>query len=111
GVITYGDDISRISLNLGYAIKRHTTVGIPDGFDAPALFGILSADVRMSGNWKAVAELMHAQTLGTVPLALTARYLGSNYALDAGLVVTSLRTSGAPTASPAYPLLSATWVW
>lgn len=110
-VVTYGDDLSRISLNMGYALKRHTTIAVPDGFDAPVFYGVVSADMRVSGNWKMAAEIMHAQTLGTIPLAVTARYLGRNFALDAGFVLTSLRTSGAPTASPVYPLLGATWVW
>lgn len=110
-VLTYGDDYARAYLNIGYVAKHHTTIAVPQGFNAPVTYAIIGGDVRVGSNWKIATEILHAQSLGTIPITATARYLARNYTVDAGIVVTAITSSSSSVSSPLYPVLSATWVW
>jgi Mg-chelatase subunit ChlD len=108
---TYGDDTARVSVALGYALKRHITIEQPEGFTANASLLALSGDFRIGNRWKLCGEMFSFQTLGNIPIIATVRYIGQTYALDAGLAYVGIATSGSAPSIPLIPVLSAVWTW
>lgn len=112
GVFSYGDDSSRVSLMMGYALKHHVTNTTPEGFDANAFLASLSADYRIGARWKVCAEVYSFQTLGYVPVVATVRFLGKSYSIDAGVAFTGITTGDTKAPSlPLLPVVSCVWSW
>lgn len=108
--VSYGDSDSRISATFGYAFKRHVTPAATFSRDAMIL-GI-SGDYRFANRWKVAAEALTMQTLGYMPVALTFRFFGERYAVDAGVGYLGLETpGGAAPSAPLVPLVSYVAVW
>lgn len=110
GAISYGDDDSRISATFGYAFKRHVT--IKTTFDNDALLLGIGGDYRFANRWKIAAEVLAMQTLDYVPVAITARFFGERYAIDAGLGYLGIPTPGGKSPSPPIvPVVSYVVIW
>lgn len=105
GAISYGDDDSRISATFGYAFKRHVT--IKTTFDNDALLLGIGGDYRFANRWKVAAEVLAMQTLDYIPVALTARFFGERYAIDAGIGYLGITTPGGKAPTPSLvPVVS-----
>lgn len=110
GAISYGDDDSRASLTLGYAMKQHTKPLIE--FDENALLVAAGGDYRFADNWKVAGEVAYMQTLGVVPIVATARYFTDTYAIDAGVGFAGITVGdGKAPAFPILPVVSAVFVF
>ncbi len=104
--VSHGDDDRRVSLTIGYALKRHVT---PEegAFDRNALFASLGGDVRVGREWKIAGEIVGMETLGVAPIIATARYFGQRWAIDAGIVFLGIETtSGSAPSIPLAPLVA-----
>jgi hypothetical protein len=111
-VLTMGDDDAKASVSVGYAFKHHVTIDEPAGFDANAALFALSGDYRIGATWKLCGEVYSFQSLGYIPFVATVRYLGKNYALDAGFAFLGITTGETSIPSiPLAPVLGAMWVW
>lgn len=99
--ISYGNNDSRASLTLGYAMKHHSKPEIE--FDENAVIAALGGDYRLARHWKVAGEIAFMETLGVVPIVATARYFTNTYAIDAGIGFAGITTGDA--AAPRYPLL------
>ncbi len=112
GVLTFGNDNQKISAAFGYTAKHHVTITKPEGFNANAKLVVVSGDYRIAPRWKICAEVYSFETLGSIPIAATARYIGKTYALDIGLGYLGIKTDGTEAPSfPVFPVLSAVWAW
>jgi hypothetical protein len=110
GAISYGDDDSRASATLGYAMKHHTRPEVE--FDENVLIAAIGGDYRLGGNWKVAGELAYMEKLGVLPIVATARYFSDWYAIDAGLAFVGITTSGGtPPTIPIAPVVSALFVF
>ncbi|HVK39453.1 MAG TPA: hypothetical protein VNA88_13020 [Candidatus Kapabacteria bacterium] len=110
GAISYGDDDSRASLTLGYALKHHTKPLIE--FDENALIVAAGGDYRFANHWKVAGEIAYMQTLGVVPIVATARYFTDTYAIDAGIGFAGITVGdGVAPAIPVLPVISAIFVF
>jgi len=104
--VSYGNDDRRASLTAGYALKRHQTI---EGgtFDRNAWLAIVGGDWRIGRRWKIAGELGAMQTLGIVPLTVTARHFSDTWALDMGLCLLAIETDeGRAPAVPIAPVIS-----
>jgi hypothetical protein len=84
--ISYGDDDSRFSVTAGYSMKTHRII-LAGEIERNALVISAGGDYRIANRWKVAAEVLSVESLGYVPVAVTARYFGHTWALDAGLAV------------------------
>jgi WD40 repeat protein len=106
--ISYGDDDSRYSVSAGYALKTHNILGVGE-IERNALVVSVGGDYRFATRWKIAAEILTMETLGYIPIAVTARYFGHWWALDAGLAFRGITTTEGVNTSPVVlPVLS--WV-
>lgn len=107
---SYGDNDSRVSATIAYAFKRHMT---PAGtFSKDAVMLGLGGDYRFADRWKIAAEALTMQTLGYLPVALTFRFFGHRYAIDAGIGYLGITTAGGKAPSPSLvPVVSFVVVW
>ncbi|HVK37060.1 MAG TPA: choice-of-anchor D domain-containing protein [Candidatus Kapabacteria bacterium] len=106
--ISYGDDDSRISASAGYAMKTHEII-VAGEIERNAMVLSLGGDYRIADRWKVCAEVMTMESLGHVPIAVTARWFGRTWALDAGLAYVGITTGDAEAAeTPVLPMVS--WV-
>jgi hypothetical protein len=106
--VSYGDDDSRYSVTAGYAFKTHDILGVGE-IERDAMVLSLGGDYRVAERWKVVAEVLTMESLGYVPIAVTARYFGHWWALDAGLAYRGITTLDDVNTSPVLlPVVS--WV-
>lgn len=106
--ISYGDDDSRASISAGYAMKTHRIL-IAGEIEKNAMVVSIGGDYRFADRWKIAAEVTTMESLGYIPIALTARWFGRTWALDAGLAYRGITTlDDANPDPPVLPLVS--WV-
>lgn len=104
--VSYGTDDARVSATFGYAFKRHTAVEVGE-FTKDAMIIGIGADYRFARRWKVALEAVSMESLGYVPIALTARFFGEEYAIDAGLGYLGITTGDASAPSiPVAPVVS-----
>ncbi|MBC8144505.1 MAG: choice-of-anchor D domain-containing protein, partial [bacterium] len=82
---SYGDDDSRISATIGRAMKTHKII-LAGEIEKDAMIVSVGGDYRFDNRWKLAAEVISMESLGYIPIAVTARYFGKTWALDVGLV-------------------------
>jgi WD40 repeat protein len=106
--VSYGDDDSRVSVSAGYAMKTHQII-VAGEIERNATVVSFGGDYRVADRWKVCAEVMTMESLGYIPIALTARWFGRTWALDMGLAYRGITTlEGAVTDPPVLPVVS--WV-
>lgn len=97
---------ARINAGLGYAFKEHKSS--QQQFRADAMIVALGGDVQIAERWKLAADMFRFGSVESLPIALSARFLGDRFAIDGGCVV------AIPTASTerlfVLPLISALWM-
>ncbi|MBS1913933.1 MAG: hypothetical protein JST22_18235 [Bacteroidetes bacterium] len=117
-VFSYGNRRNRISLALGYSWKRHSTTA--ETFKRQAYIVGIGGDVTLARGLKLAAETYVIESSGLNPFAITLRWFGRNWALDAGLgldlanfgsVQGTGALSGEITNPHLAPVLSFIWRW
>lgn len=117
-VLSYGDRANRINIAGGYSWKHHQTSDRE--FDRNAYVLGIGGDVTIGRGMKIAAESYVIESSGIAPIALTFRWFGEQYAVDAGLAVDLARQadirgtgplSGEARHLPIAPVLSFLWKW
>lgn len=96
----------RLNAGIGYVFKEHRST--VERFRADVPIVALGGDILIAPQWKIAADLVHIGTVESLPLALTGRFFGERFSLDAGVIV------GIPTGRGAHfvtlPLVSLFWM-
>lgn len=115
---SYGNDRRRASIALGYGIKRHVTP--LESFNRNALVFGVGGNIEVGRGWKVAAEIYTIETSGVLPLLMTARRFGENFAIDFGLGVDLSQEigifftdglTGEIDSLPIAPYISGIWVF
>ena len=115
---SFGDHDHRISIALGYGLKRHITP--LETFDRNALTVAVGGNTTIARGWKLAAEWYGIESSGVSPLVVTARRFTNSFAFDFGLgfdlsegsdVLFKDAFSGEITKLSIAPVLSAMWVF
>lgn len=97
----------RLNAGIGYVLKEHRSTGERFRADVPIL--VLGGDVLVAPRWKIAADLVHIGTVESLPMALTGRFFGERFSIDAGVIV------GIPTGRSTnfftLPLVSLFWMF
>ncbi len=92
---------ARASVTFGYASKQH--VRLTGIFDTTAAIVAIGVDHEFAPRWKICAEAVTMQSLGYIPIALTARWFGRDWALDVGAAYVGITIEGGE--SPEFPVV------
>lgn len=120
---SYGSTESRLSLNVGYAIKKHSTYilyfddnndqkSMYENYNRNAAFASIGFDKRVGGNFKLCTEAIYMHTSNSLPIVFTGRYFTNDYGLDLGVAYTGITFNGSAAPKiPFAPILSLVYVW
>ena len=104
----YGSIDRAINITAGYSWRRH----IPGDtsiapFTRQAPFVGIGGDHRFANRWKIASEAFVIQDSEFQPLALTLRYFGHDFAIDAGIAIDMVPDNGIIP----LPIVSGIWTW
>ena len=104
----YGTIDRAVNLTVGYSWRRHfpTDTSIAPFTRLATLVGV-GGDHRFANRWKVATEIFVIEDSEYQPLAVTLRYFGNRFALDAGVTIDLIPENGL---TP-LPVLSGVWTW
>ncbi len=117
-VFSYGDRARRLSIGAGYSWKHHQTD--KESFDKNAYVVAVGGDITISRGMKLVGEAYVIESSGMVPVAMTVRWFGTDFAVDAGLGVglggdSSVTGTGSLSGEARHlriaPIVALIWKW
>lgn len=104
----YGTIDRAVNVTVGYSWRRHSPsdTSIAPFTRLAALVGV-GGDYRFANRWKVATEIFAIEDSEYQPLAVTLRYFGNRFAIDAGVAVDLIPENGL---TP-LPVVSGVWTW